>query len=256
MRDGKYPEMPFNQQLSFPCDLTLRSLPEGLRIFRSPAEEIESLYKRKHSWKNRIIKPNENILKNIAGELFDIHLQIELAGAREFGITCNGEAVSYSVRKGTLTCLGREARVDAAHGQISLRILVDRTSLEVFANDGKVSMSSCFLPRPERAGLEIFADGGSSKIVSMTVHELKSMWQGAASGVVRRAGRPPSQTARTTNAVMLSRPFLASDSSTSQCATLPPARVDSGERRNSPRSLSYSLSTKPSVQSRNTSPVP
>ena len=49
MRDGKYPEMPFNQQLSFPCDLTLRACPEGFRVFRLPVQEIASLRKKKHT---------------------------------------------------------------------------------------------------------------------------------------------------------------------------------------------------------------
>ena len=84
--------------------------------------------------------------------------------------------MTYSAEKKTLSCLGREVPVDAANGQINLRILVDRTSLEVFANDGKVSMSSCFLPEPARMGLELFAAGGSPRILSMTVSELKSIW--------------------------------------------------------------------------------
>jgi sucrose-6-phosphate hydrolase SacC (GH32 family) len=105
-----------------------------------------------------------------------IQLQVDLAGAKEFGVKCRGEAVTYSAGKEALTCLGREAKVDTANGQITLRILVDRTSIEVFANDGKVSMSSCFLPDPGKAGLELFCDGGSPKILSMTVYELKSAW--------------------------------------------------------------------------------
>src|SRR4029434_804646 len=36
MRGGVYPDMPFNQQLTFPCELTLRTLPEGPRLCRSP----------------------------------------------------------------------------------------------------------------------------------------------------------------------------------------------------------------------------
>ena len=103
-------------------------------------------------------------------------MQVDLAGAREFGIKCRGEAVTYSAEKGTLTCLGKEAKVDAENGRLTLRILVDRTSMEVFANDGKVSMSSCFLPGPENAGLELFSTGGNPKILSMTVCELKSIW--------------------------------------------------------------------------------
>jgi sucrose-6-phosphate hydrolase SacC (GH32 family) len=176
MRDGKYPDMPFNQQLSFPCDLTLRACPEGLRIFRLPVPEIASLRKKKHNWKDTTIKPNENILRDIPGELFDIQLQVELAGASEFGVKYKGEAITYSAEKGALTCLGREAKVNAANGQMTLRIIIDRTSMEVFANDGQVSVSSCFPLGPEKASLELFSASGSSRIRSLTVNELKSIW--------------------------------------------------------------------------------
>ena len=65
----------------------------------------------------------------------------------------------------------------------------------------------------------------------------------------------PLQTTRITSAVVLSRPFLASDSSTSRSAGLASDWVDSGARSNSPRWLSGNPSTKPSVQSRKISPV-
>src|ERR1017187_3751598 len=182
MRDGKYPDMPFNQQLTLPCDMTLRSFPEGLRICRLPAKEIERLYEKTHAWKDTTIKPGENLLKDISGELFDILLQIELAGAREFGVKCRREAVTYSAERGVLTCLGREARVDAPNGQITLRILVDRASIEVFLSDGKVSMSSCFLPGPENAGLELFSAGGNPRILALIVYELKSAWPTSKAG--------------------------------------------------------------------------
>ncbi len=185
MRDGKYPDMPFNQQLSFPCDLTLRSFPEGLRICRLPVGEIKSIHEKKHTWKNRTIKPGENPFKDISGDLFDIQLQVSLSGASKFGIKCRGGAVTYSAEKGILTCLGREAPLETANGQINLRILVDRTSIEVFGNDGKVSMTSCFLPRPEDAGLELFSNGGDPKILSLTVCELKSVWPTSKAGRIK-----------------------------------------------------------------------
>ncbi|MCX6877392.1 MAG: GH32 C-terminal domain-containing protein [Verrucomicrobia bacterium] len=76
-----------------------------------------------------------------------------------------------------LCCLGKEAPVEGANGRITLRILVDCTSLEVYANDGKVVMTSCFLPAPENTSLELSAEGGTPKILSMKVYELKSIWQ-------------------------------------------------------------------------------
>jgi len=189
MNGGKYPDMPFNQQLTFPCEMTLRTFPEGLRICRLPVGEIKSIHGKEHIWKDKTIKPGENLLKDVAGDLFDIQLQVDLAGAREFGIKCSGNAVTYSAEKKTLTCLGRTAPVEATNGQITLRILVDRTSLEVFANGGKVSMSSCFLPGPAKVGLELFAAGGNPKIRSMKVYELKSAWTKA--GQSRSADRIP-----------------------------------------------------------------
>ena len=38
--------------------------------------------------------------------------------------------------------------------------LFDVHAVEAFADDGKVSMSSCLLPDPGKSGLELFADGG------------------------------------------------------------------------------------------------
>ena len=36
MNGGKYPDTPFNQQMTFPCDLRLRALEGSLRVFRKP----------------------------------------------------------------------------------------------------------------------------------------------------------------------------------------------------------------------------
>jgi hypothetical protein len=64
-------------------------------------------------------------------------LQADLAATKVFGVNCRGQAVAYSAAKRALTCLGRQAPVDVANGRLTLRILVDRTSIEVFADDGK-----------------------------------------------------------------------------------------------------------------------
>src|SRR5262249_13660246 len=131
MRGGRYPDMPFNQQLTFPCDLTLHSFAEGLRICRLPVDEIKSLYTRTQAWKDRTIKPGENPLGDISGELFDIQLQAEPGAAKTFGIRWRGATVADSAEKQSLTCLGKEVKAPLLNGQITLRILIDRTSIEV-----------------------------------------------------------------------------------------------------------------------------
>ncbi|HYQ59379.1 MAG TPA: glycoside hydrolase family 32 protein, partial [Draconibacterium sp.] len=40
MRDGKFPEMPFNGQMSFPCELTVTKFDFGYKLIRKPVAEI------------------------------------------------------------------------------------------------------------------------------------------------------------------------------------------------------------------------
>ncbi|RYD39987.1 MAG: glycoside hydrolase family 32 protein, partial [Verrucomicrobiaceae bacterium] len=43
MRGSDFPGQPFSQQVSFPCELTLRETDSGLRVFRQPVKEIAKL---------------------------------------------------------------------------------------------------------------------------------------------------------------------------------------------------------------------
>ena len=48
MRGGEYPDSKWNQQMSFPCSLTLRQSDKGLRVYRNPVQEIETVYTDKY----------------------------------------------------------------------------------------------------------------------------------------------------------------------------------------------------------------
>ncbi|MCY3020721.1 MAG: glycoside hydrolase family 32 protein [Planctomycetota bacterium] len=177
MNGGKYPRMPFNQQMSFPCEMKLRTLPEGLRICRTPVKEIEALRAKEHKWNDATLKPGDNPLADISGDLFDVRAEFELGDATEFGFRARGQAVTYSVKDKKLSCLGRSAELAPIANRIKLQILLDRTTIEAFGNDGKVSMTSCFVPKVKDKSMEAFAVGGSVKIVSLSVYELKSAWR-------------------------------------------------------------------------------
>jgi sucrose-6-phosphate hydrolase SacC (GH32 family) len=173
MSGGKYPDMPFNQQMCFPCKLMLKTTPEGIRLFRQPIREIENLHQKEHHWNNETIKSEENLL---SGDLFGIRAEFELGKATEFGFVVRGEKVQYKVADNQLSCLGRSATLKPIGDKIRLQILVDRTSIEVFGNDGRISLSSCFLPNLDNTGLSVYSDGGDVKIDSMDIFELRSAW--------------------------------------------------------------------------------
>ena len=126
MAGAKYPNMPFNQQMSLPVSLTLRTFPEGIRLCTLPVKEVETLRTGdKFAWQG-VLKTGENPLAKISGDLFDIDLAIEPGNAKEVGLNVRGTPIRYDVKAKKLNCLGTSAPVDLSQGCLRLRVLVDR----------------------------------------------------------------------------------------------------------------------------------
>jgi fructan beta-fructosidase len=177
MSGGKYPAMPFNQQMSFPCELSLKSERKSLRLCRNPVPELALLHEKECAWSDVPLTPDANPLAGLRGDLFDIQVDWALGDATEVGLRVRGATVKYSVSDHALTCLGKGAPVSPSDGHVRLQLLVDRTSLEVFANDGQVSMTSCFLPKAKDKSLDIYATGSGAHITKLKVYPLDSAWQ-------------------------------------------------------------------------------
>jgi len=175
MNGGVYPGMPFNQQMTFPCELTLRTTADGVRLFMYPIEAIQSLYTKSVSLENHALKPGDNPLADMSGELFDIEMVIEPGDATEFGLRLHETAVIYSDNR--VTSAGAKAEVSPLDGVLRLRILVERTSIETFVNRGQVALPCCHLPKKPSTGLDLYAKGGSVTVRSLRVTRLKSCWE-------------------------------------------------------------------------------
>ncbi|MBT3199454.1 MAG: hypothetical protein HN350_06015 [Phycisphaerales bacterium] len=172
---SRFPGMPFNQQQSFPCVLMLRKTAKGLRLFRWPVKEIEKIHAKAINLKNRTLEPGENLKPDLTGDLFDIEIQIEPGKATEFGMKLHETAIIYT--SGKINSIGRTAGVMLNDGVLSLRILVDRTSVETFVNNGEVSLTTAFVPKNINTALEFYAKGAPVTIRTLRVTKLKSSWQ-------------------------------------------------------------------------------
>jgi sucrose-6-phosphate hydrolase SacC (GH32 family) len=64
----------------------------------------------------------------------------------------------------------------AGDGAVRLRFLIDRTSVEVFADDGLSVLSSCFVPIQGASSLRLQAKRVSAMIAQLDLHSLKSAW--------------------------------------------------------------------------------
>lgn len=177
MAGGRYPGMPFNQQMSFPRELTLRTTPEGIRLCMSPVREIERIRGKRHAWTDLLLVPGQNPLASLEGELWDIEAQVEPDESADVVLNIRGEQVRYDAKAKTLHALGRSAPLEPLAGRLSLRVLVDRTSIEVFAGDGLVTLCSCFLPDLADRSLGLYVKSGRATVKSLSVCELRPAWQ-------------------------------------------------------------------------------
>jgi sucrose-6-phosphate hydrolase SacC (GH32 family) len=171
MREPSFPEMPFNQQISFPCELKLHATPAGLRVLREPIREIALLHNGQDSWTNRILKANETLPLEPAAELF--HIRAEVRIPAEAKLTFNIRGVPVILTSKTIESGAGPASVQ--NEVRTVEILVDRASIEAFVNQGEISSTRFMLPTEN--GLSLRAEGGTVTIQSLTIFLLNSAWE-------------------------------------------------------------------------------
>ena len=70
----------------------------------------------------------------------------------------------------------QRAPLTARHGKVRLRILVDWSSVEVFADRGQTVITDQIFPSATSDGIELFAEGGSATLDSLKIRPLRSSW--------------------------------------------------------------------------------
>jgi len=170
------PAMPFNQMMDLPVELALHSTDEGLRLLANPAREIALLHDSAPWEASGDISPESDVAREV-GELLHIVAEFEVGDAPSFGLNVRGVAVTYDVAAGQLTCRDRSAALKPERGRIRLEVLVDRTSVEIFANGGRVYMPMGIIPKAEDRSVEVFSQGGTTRLVSLRAWSLQSAWE-------------------------------------------------------------------------------
>jgi levanbiose-producing levanase len=80
------------------------------------------------------------------------------------------------VKSEKLRLLRADPALKLKNGRLSLRVLMDRTSIEAFANGGEVDASGVFFPDMADRTLSLTVEGGPARIYRLVVHELRSIW--------------------------------------------------------------------------------
>ena len=181
--------------MSLPLELHL--LADGsLRV--EPVEEIKTLRGEHRHWEGLALTPAfEGLPGGRAGDCLEIEAVFEPGPAAEFGfrlfaspdgqeqtrLICDcaqGRLVLERDASSLSSTVEREVRQAPlsldADGTIKLRIFLDRSVLEVFAAGHTCLASRVYPTRPDSLGLELFARGGETKLKSLDVWRMGSIW--------------------------------------------------------------------------------
>ena len=173
----RMPGMAFGQMMNFPTELHLQNTEEGPRLFALPVKEIKSLYASTRKFAGVQLSPDGTVLPGVEGDLFDLSAEfVTGAATEEVGLTLRGVAVTFDAKTQQLVCGERSAPLKPVAGKIKLRVLVDRVSLEIFANDGRVYMPMAVNPKDADRSIAVFAKGIGTQLTELTVNTLKSAW--------------------------------------------------------------------------------
>ena len=66
--------------------------------------------------------------------------------------------------------------IPLADGKLRLHIFVDKSSVEIFAGDGRLVFSLLTFPGENQTGVELYSENGNTAKVSLKAWNIKSVW--------------------------------------------------------------------------------
>ena len=141
-----HPGMPFRGQMLLPTELTLRTTKDGIRLVSMPISEVASLLKPLYASDKTLSAQEANAALQRVNSSLAVHLRatLNLTYATSAGLKLDGQTVvDYDLNRNTLNGQFYSPQ-DPTSLALTMDVYIDRTSVEVFIDEGLYSYS---LPR-------------------------------------------------------------------------------------------------------------
>lgn len=176
---GFTPGRGWNGALALPRLLTVDA--DG-RPRQQPLPALQTLRGEQQSAGPLTVKNDSRVLPNIRGNTLEIEVILQLGEAAAAGLrlcsTEDGEGgVEIRWDGTTLTAAGSSVAIPAGPDRtLDLRIFLDRSILEVFADDGRTAITRVIYPPVENQSVTVFAAGGPAQFARLDAWQMRSIW--------------------------------------------------------------------------------
>jgi beta-fructofuranosidase len=157
-----------------------------------PVKELEMLRRHEIAWHNLELADGQTMtLEGVAGESCELEITIELGTAQRCGLEVRaapgGEEETLLYYDATAQELVLDATRSGQDGRrvverapfalpsgqpLNLRVFVDRSVVEIFANDRQAITRRVYPARPDGLGVALFATGGQARFRSVKAWEM------------------------------------------------------------------------------------
>jgi beta-fructofuranosidase len=173
------------------------SLAADHTLLIKPVEELQTLRGAHHHWRDQPLHEPMVLLPDVRGDTLEIIAEFDLGNAAEvgLGVRCTPDGseatlIVYDQLNQRLVINREHASLDDATEKhthsgslnlalgevLRLHVFVDRSMIEVFANDRVCLTSRVYPTLPDSLGVGVIAQGGTAHVRVLNVWELHSIW--------------------------------------------------------------------------------
>jgi fructan beta-fructosidase len=184
---------------SLPRELSLAQFPDGIRLVQKPIAETTGLREGELLQLSNVsvLAANQAMhTASLSGETLEMEAEFAPRDAKEMGIRLRKGGAEETVlgitsatrevfvdrtRSGQVAFApdfpGRHKAVLRQSSRVKLHLFLDRSSLEVFVDDGEVVLTERIYPSAGSDGIALYSDAGKGTVLSLTVWKLGSVWR-------------------------------------------------------------------------------
>lgn len=169
--------MPFNGMMLLPTELQLRTTKNGLRLTSKPVKETEQLFSRVGQWTALPAEDANAKLKSLPSpDQFRIKTTIKLSHATSAGLSLFGQRIlDYDMNSNLVNGVFYSPE-DMTSMEITADIYVDRTTVEVFIDNGAYSYSLQRKPVSDaKEALNFW--GNRIEVKNLEIYTAESAWK-------------------------------------------------------------------------------
>ena len=172
----QHPGMPFNGMMFIPTVLTLKTTKDGIRMFNEPVKEMNTLQEQGQQWTSLTAQKANELLAQYKGkDYLRIKTTFKLFHATSAGLSLNGqELVNYDLNNNQVNRVFYSPE-DMTSMEITADIFIDKTSIEVFIDNGAYSYSMERRSR-ENNNEGLLFRGRDIEVKNLEVYPMKSIW--------------------------------------------------------------------------------